>query len=403
MPKHRLAVFMRTQSRTSVALITSLALAGCATNLSSGLPRLQNSPFATNALRSHQETIPGEGANALPGAVLGCAFDPSPGQGNCTLATNVTIPPIGSPLTPASLIPGLHPGDLEHAYALPASEAGQRVAIVDAYDDPMAESDLNVYRSTFGLPTCTSATGCFKKINEQGQPGPLPAMNLPWAKEIALDLEMVSASCPRCSLLLVEAKSASIDDLGSSVDEAVARGARIVSNSYYAFEWANEMAEDAHYHHAGVAITVSSGDAAETFYPAASPHVTAVGGTSLALNNGVRRETPWKFGGRGCSLYEPLPRFQRNFVKCDSRSTVDLAAVADPSTGVATFETAGGGWFVAGGTSVGAPLVAGAYALSATPRGPAFSYRHLAGFRPIGKSRYHLATGLGALDGIIGL
>ena len=346
--------------------------------------------------------LPGEGANALPGATLACTFNPAPGQGNCTIAINVTIPPISSSTTPASLIPGLHPADLQNAYALPTSKSGTTVAIVDAYDDPTAEADLAVYRTTFGMPSCTTQNGCFKKVNEKGQGSSLPAVSTPWSDEIALDLDMVSASCPQCSILLVEANSASIDDLGAGVDEAVALGSKIVSNSYYAFEWRGETSEDAHYRHNGTAITVSAGDAAETFYPAASPYVTSVGGTTLGGIDGGWKESAWKFGGQGCSQFEKRPRFQ-NGASCTTRSIVDVAAIADPQTGVATFATSAGGWVVAGGTSVGAPLIAGSYALSGNPQGPAYSYSHRSAFHELGGEGYTLATGLGSPNGVGGL
>jgi subtilase family serine protease len=346
--------------------------------------------------------LPGEGANALPGATLACTFNPAPGQGNCTIAINTTIPPISSSTTPASLVSGLHPADLQNRYALPSSSAGRTVAIVDAYDDPTAEADLAVYRTTFGLPPCTSQNGCFKKVNETGGSS-LPAVSTPWSDEIALDLDMVSASCPKCSILLVEANSPSIDDLGASVDEAVKLGSKIVSNSYYAFEWAGETSEDVHYHHAGTAITVSAGDAAETFYPAASPYVTSVGGTTLDGTDGAWSEAAWKFGGQGCSQYESRPHFQNGVTPCSTRSTVDVAAIADPQTGVATFATSAGGWVVAGGTSVGAPLLAGAYALSGDLQGPGYSYSHRSGFHELGGAYYTLATGLGSPDGVSGL
>lgn len=348
------------------------------------------------------EALPGEGANALPGAVLSCTFNPAPGQGNCTIAVNTTIPPISSSTTPASLISGLHPADLQNAYSLPSSNAGQTVAIVDAYDDPTAEADLDAYRSTFGIPLCTSQSGCLKKVNQNGQSSSYPAPSTAWAEEIALDLDMVSAACPKCSIVLVEANSASISNLAAGVDEAVKLGSKIVSNSYYAFEWSGENAEDVHYHHAGTAITVSAGDAAETFYPAASPYVTSVGGTNLTGSDGAWSESAWKFGGQGCSEYEARPRFQNGVVPCNTRSIVDVAAIANPQDGVATFSTAAGGWIVAGGTSVGAPLIAGAYALSGNPQSPSYSYAHRSDFHDIGGKGYALATGLGSPNGVTG-
>jgi subtilase family serine protease len=275
------------------------------------------------------------------------------------------------------------------------------VAIVDAFDDPSAESDLGVYRTAFGLPPCTSGNGCFKKINQNGEAGSYPPANAAWSQEVALDVEMVSAVCPNCTILLVEANSASVDDLGASVDEAVRQHAHVVSNSYYATEWSGESSEDVHYRHPGVAVTVSSGDQAAPFYPAASPYVTAVGGTSVSGASGGRSETPWPYGGRGCSAYEARPSFQRT-AACKTRATVDVAAVADPQTGVAVFSTESGGWVVAGGTSVGAPLVAAAYAL-ARPQSPAYAYAHPSAFHDIAPAGYDLATGLGSPKGTGGL
>jgi subtilase family serine protease len=347
--------------------------------------------------------LPGEGANALPGAILPCVFNPAQAQANCTVAVNTTIPSLDNPTEPASLIPGLHPADLIGAYSLPSQNPGQLVAIVDAYDDPTAEYDLGVYRATFGLKTCTVDNGCFRKVNEHGDTSSYPQANSAWSDEIALDLDMVSAACPNCKILLVEANSASIDDLGSSVDKAYAMGARVISNSYYAFEWPGETSEDEHYHHSGAAITVSSGDAAETFYPAASPFVLAVGGTSLKGSAGAWAETGWKFAGGGCTAYEPRPSFQTGIVGCSTRSSVDVAAIADPQTGVATFATSAGGWIVAGGTSVGAPLFASAYALSGNLKGPGYSYGHRSAFHDVLPAGYDFLTGIGSINGVTGL
>ncbi|MBV8282283.1 MAG: hypothetical protein JO347_09510, partial [Candidatus Eremiobacteraeota bacterium] len=296
--------------------------------------------------------LPGEGANALPGSQLACRFSAQQGQASCTIAINVIVSAIPNPNTPASAIPGLHPADLQNAYGLAARGSSGTVAIVDAYDAPAVENDLGVYRNAFGLPACTTSNGCFRKVNQAGVSGAYPQTDAGWSQEIALDVEMVSAICPACKILLVEANSASLDDLGASVDRAASLGAVAISNSYYAYEWSGETAEDMHYHHPGVAVTASSGDAAEPFYPAASPYVTAVGGTSLSANGASWNESAWEYGGRGCSAFEALPAWQSG-TPCAKRSTVDLAAVADPQTGVAIFDAVAGGWIVAGGTSVG--------------------------------------------------
>lgn len=346
---------------------------------------------------------PDNRVSALPGATLPCHF---PGHASkhlasCPVAISIHYPGIRNPHFPASKIPGLHPADIDALYGFQPGGTGMTVAVVDAYNNPRAENDLNVYRSEFGLPACTTANGCFKKVNQKGQQGHYPHAGRAWSQEIALDLEMVSAVCPNCPILLVEARSASIDDLGASVDEAVALGAKAVSNSYYATEWPGETAEDAHYDHPGVAITVSSGDKTNPYYPAASPYVTAVGGTSVAGTGSTAYQTPWKYGGQGCSLYEPRPYFQPSI--CSTRSAVDMAVVADPQTGVTMWSTQSGGWVVAGGTSVGAPMIAAAYALSGNPAGPDYSYAHPGDFRDVPPTGFDLATGLGTPIGVAGL
>ena len=347
-------------------------------------------------------SLPGDSPRSLPGAQLGCDLTFEADQANCTIAINVTVPPVSDAGTPANLLPGYHPGDLNGRYVLPSQNAGGTVAVVDAYDDPLAESDLAVYRSTFGLPACTSQNGCLRKINQSGQTGSYPAVNAGWGEEISLDLDLVSAVCPKCKILLVEANSPTLDDLGAAVDTAAAMHPLAISNSYYGPEWPGETSYDAHYHHRGIAITVSSGDQVSTFYPAASPYVTAVGGTSLSSNSGSWTESAWGYGGQGCSAFESKPSWQGN-TGCKTRSTVDISAVADPQTGVTMYDSVAGGYLVAGGTSVGAPLVAAAYALSANPQGPAYSYSHRSAFYDIPPAGYDRATGLGSPRGVRGL
>ena len=196
-----------------------------------------------------------------------------------------------------------------------------------------------------------------------------PPPNLAWAGEISIDLDMASAACPACHLMLVEADNNLLANLAAGVDEAVALGATVVSNSYVNGEFKGEAKYDPDYTHPGVAITVSTGDGGfGTSYPAASPGVVAVGGTSLYPAAGTARgwsETAWSGSGSGCSLYEPKPAWQHDPL-CANRAIADTAAVADPLTGVDVYDTwAGGGWSIAGGTSVAAPIVAAAFALAA--------------------------------------
>lgn len=347
--------------------------------------------------------MPGDSVSAMPGASLACDNVLQVGQTNCSVAININLAPVSDVNTPSSLLAGLHPADLQSAYALPAQNTGGTVAIVDAYDDPAAEADLGIYRAAFGLPPCTSANGCFSKLNQSGQTGSYPASNTGWATEISLDLDMVSAACPKCKILLVEANSAGLSDLGAAVDTAAAKGASAISNSYYGVEDSSETQYDAHYNHPGIAITASAGDERAAFYPAASPYVTSVGGTSLSGSSGSWSETAWNYGGEGCSAYEAKPKWQAGLGCGSQRSTVDVAAVADPQTGVAMYDSLAGGWLVAGGTSAGAPLVAAAYALTGNPQGPGYAYAHPSAFHDIAPAGYDFKTGLGSPNGIGGL
>jgi subtilase family serine protease len=265
---------------------------------------------------------------------------------------------------------GYAPADLLAAYNLGAASAsggsGQVVAIVDAYDDPNAESDLAVYRSQFGLPACTTSNGCFRKVDQNGGTN-YPRANSGWAEEISLDLDMVSAICPNCKILLVEAASSSFSDLSASVDRAAAMGATEISNSYGGSEYSSETSDQSHYDHPGIAITVSTGDNGYGVeFPAASRYVTAVGGTSLYKSGNAYSETAWSGAGSGCSAYIAKPSWQTDG-GCANRTVGDVSAVADPNTGVAVYDTYRlhpGGWLVFGGTSVSAPIVAGVYALA---------------------------------------
>jgi len=304
-----------------------------------------------------------------------CAAVPA-GQMRCFALHRTTgvIAHLASDVNPAVAVSGYGPSDLVSAYSVPTTlGAGKTVAIVDAYNDPNAASDLATYRSNFGLPACTVANGCFKQVNQNGATSPLPANNTGWAGEEMLDIEMVSAICPNCKILLVEANSASIVDLGTSVNTAVSMGAVAVSNSYGGSEYSTESSDDtAYYKHPGVAITVSSGDSGYTReYPAASPWVTAVGGTKLSRATNARgwTESVWsnsatQGAGSGCSAYETKPSFQHD-TGCTRRTIADVSAVADPQTGVAVYDSYGsGGWTVFGGTSVASPIIGAMYALA---------------------------------------
>jgi hypothetical protein len=262
---------------------------------------------------------------------------------------------------------GWGPADLQSAYNLPAFSATPTVAIVDAYDDPTAESDLAAYRSQYGLSECSTSNGCFKKVNQNGVQGSYPAPNRGWAEEIALDLDMVSSACPSCNILLVEASSNSFTNLMAAVDTATSSGAVAVSNSYGANEFFGETTYDSHFDKKGIAITVSSGDSGYgAEYPASSRYVTATGGTSLSTASGGRgwSETAWSGAGSGCSAYEAKQTTWQTDSGCSRRTVADVSSVSNPNTGVAVYSTYGGdpGWMVFGGTSAAAPFIAGVYA-----------------------------------------
>jgi subtilase family serine protease len=285
-------------------------------------------------------------------------------------------------INPAIAVSGYGPSDLDSAYNVPTTlGSGKTVAIVDAYNDPNAASDLATYRSNFGLPACTVANGCFKQVNQNGATSPLPANNTGWSSEEMLDIEMVSAICPNCHITLVEASNPTTVSLGTAVNTAVALGAVAVSNSYGGSESSIEASADtAYYKHPGVAIVASSGDGGYTReYPAASPWVTAVGGTALSPASNARgwTESVWSTSstegaGSGCSAYEAKPSFQHD-TGCVRRTIADVSAVADPATGVAVYDSYGsGGWTVFGGTSVASPIIGAMYALATATAPSAF-------------------------------
>jgi subtilase family serine protease len=271
---------------------------------------------------------------------------------------------------------GLSPADLQSAYHLPSLTAGasQTVAIVDAYDQPDAVADLAAYRSQYGLPSINTWNGSstqkpwFRKVDQSGGTS-YPAVDNGWGLEISLDIQMVSAICPECNILLVEANSASMGDLGAGVNEAAALGATAISNSYIGGEsrW-EHLFYDGYYNHPGIAITAASGDGGYgAGYPAASPYVTAVGGTTLTQGTSGWTETAWDGAGSGCSAYESKPSWQTD-TGCSKRTIADVSAVASIDSPVAVYDSSGyGGWIQVYGTSVATPIIASVYALAGTP------------------------------------
>jgi subtilase family serine protease len=310
------------------------------------------------------------GLKILRGA---CALQQQIGYSHCNLSLLATLK--GLPFAAAGPT-GYGPADLRSAYGLNAGGGtGQTIAIVDAYDDKTAAADMATYRSYYGLSACTTANGCFKKVNQSGVAGSYPSNNVGWSLEISLDLDMASAICPNCHILLVEAKNNQNASLYASVDTAARLGATEISNSYGGAEAATETSDDTHFNHPGIAITVSSGDSGYGVeYPAASRYVTAVGGTTLTRSGSGFTESAWSGAGSGCSAYEAKPSWQHD-AGCARRTVADVSAVADPNTGVAVYDSNCNafqqligqcfkGWGTVGGTSASSPIIAGVYALA---------------------------------------
>jgi hypothetical protein len=332
----------------------------------------------------------------------------------------------GKPLASPNAVSGYGPVQFQTAYGLTAAAAASTtevVAIVDAFDNPNVQANLNTYSTNFGLsvlPTCpgAAAPGCFKKVDQTGGTN-YPSGDTGWGLEIALDVETVHAVCPNCGILLVEANDNSNGNLYAAEDYAAAH-ANTVSNSWSGGEYASETTDDSHFNHPGVAITVSTGDSGywgtfSTQYPPSSRYVTAVGGTTLTLNaNNTRlNETVWNGAGSGCSRFESKPAWQTD-TGCSKRTAADVSADADPNTGAAVYDTYGeGGWIQVGGTSLAAPLIGAVYALAGvggTSDYPSsYPYAHTASLFDVTSgangscSGSYLCTGKPGFDGPTGL
>jgi hypothetical protein len=227
--------------------------------------------------------------------------------------------------------------DLAAAYGLDTSiDPHATIGIVDAYGYQAAESDLATYRIQYGLPPCTVASGCLKIVNQQGQTSPLPPEDSGWAGETALDLDMASAACPKCKIVLVQADDDNGDGLMIAQKTAATLGAT---------------------------------------YPSTSAYAMGVGGTSLTqTSSGNWTERAWPSGGSSCSRSIAKPSYQGADTNCTLKAASDVSAVGDPNTGVEVYR---GGWGVFGGTSASSPFVAGVFALYGHGMaGPGFPYAH---------------------------
>ena len=313
------------------------------------------------------------GAAQQPAVSRACPVDLAPGHEACMALKRTDVTPQLQPAAAPKGIPagyGYGPAQLQSAYnlatAATADGKNSTVALVDAYDDPTAAGDLAVYRAAAGLPAAS-----LTKVNQNGKTSPLPSeapASDDWTLEESLDLDMVSAICPDCRIILVEAAS----DAGTSLykaENAAASLAGYVSDSWGGTEAPGDTTLDTEYFdHPGVAIAAATGDSGYgVIYPAASPYVVAAGGTTLSPAANARgwAETVWAGTGSGCSRYEPKPSWQHD-TGCVKRTDNDVAAVADPNTGVAVYDTSNGngGWNEVGGTSASAPIIASVYALA---------------------------------------
>lgn len=271
------------------------------------------------------------------------------------------------------------PSQIRHAYGfdLIANQgAGQTIGVVDAYDDANAENDLGVFSKKFSLPSCTTSNGCFRKVYSNGRK---PGANSNWCVEISLDIEWAHAIAPQAKIVLIEAPSNNLSDLLSAVDVAVRNGASTVSMSWTAGEISSERNLDNHFVANGVTFLAASGDTGTGVnYPAASPYVIGVGGTSLTLDahGNYLGEAAWSGSGGGLSRYENEPLAQEQFAIPDDsrglRGVPDVSYNANPGTGYAIYDSIGingaSGWFQVGGTSAGAPQWAALVAIANSQR-----------------------------------
>ncbi len=315
---------------------------------------------------------------------------------------------------------GLSPATIKSVYSFSTSStagAGKTIAIVDAYNDPNAESDLGVFSSQYGLPACTTANGCFKKVNQNGGTK-YPRSNSGWALEIALDVEWAHAIAPGAKILLVEASSNSFSNLMAAEDYAKTH-AQYVSNSWGGSEFSSESSYDSHFAQSGVSFFVSSGDSGlPAQYPSASPNVISVGGTTLQFSGSTfTSETGWSSGGGGCSAYETATSSQSSFsqygqVNCGGkRATPDVSLDADPNSGVSVYDSVSyngqSGWFTVGGTSASSPMWAARAADDGAVVNSAYVYANNISFRDITSGNngapclggYDLCSGRGSWTG----
>lgn len=358
----------------AASLACIIALAACS-GMSTATPPQVSSAAAQYAQlqREIPDALPGPQSGFIPfrtanPVVALCPPTNEPDTRRCMSYVRTDVTPGASP---DHIQYG--PPDLQSAYKLPSSTQGkgQTVAIVDAYGYPNAQKDLAYYRNFYGLPACTVANNCLRIVNQSGSTSPLPAKNNGWDGEQALDLDMVSAICPNCHILLVQANNNKNVSLDAAVNTAVRLGAKIVSNSYGGSE--GGIATDSAFEHSGVVFVASAGDdgAAEgPQTPCGYQGVVCAGGTALvrASNGRGWSEKAWNdiaagYGatGSGCSVIIARPSWQNQSI-CAHRAEADVSANAAVSTPVIIRHS--GFWYYAGGTSEAAPILGAVFALA---------------------------------------
>jgi hypothetical protein len=419
---------------TAALAAGTMALTASAASAAPAPPRVSISSEISHGAHASQPgwtSADSRSAHACPAVIV-------VGRQSCFALKRDGLHPILASTSPDAIPSGVGygPSQLQSAYNLTSASSadgsGRTIAIVDAFDDPTAASDLATYRSSAGLPAVPS----FEKLNQNGQTSPLPSeapADDDWTLEESLDLDMASAICPLCNIVLVEATN----DSGTGLDvaeNAAASVAGYISNSWGGSESSSDTSLDSSdFSHPGDVITASAGDSDfGVIYPAASPNVVSVGGTSLSTASNSRgwTEKVWNTStgsegtGSGCSSVEPQPSWQAalNLSGCSKRIDNDVAADADPNTGVAVYDTSNsnGGWNEVGGTSASSPMLAAMFALAGSPGStPADDiYTHTSDFFDItsgnngscspaflctAETGYDGPTGIGTPDGIAGL
>jgi hypothetical protein len=369
-------------------------------------PAIDN-PDATN--EAVHWTPPPE-PTLVPVPAAPCPKDPAPGHVTCLTEAPAVVPDAkadaagrsdaiatsdtaAAPL-PDSAVPqaltqtgGYSPAQLASLYRIPAGVSSTAtIGIVDVGSDPNTQAQLSYYRAHFGLPACTKANGCFREVAQNGSTT-LPPTNSGWVTEIALDVQAVSAICPTCHILLVDAKSASSTDMGTAVNTAARLGATYVSLSFGAPDsLQNATLASTFYNNPGVTYVAASGDSGYsggTIFPSTAPNVVAAGGTSVKLVNGVWQQSAWSGAGSGCSSAGLVSGVVNGLVQrllsasaCPAgRAVTDVSALADPATGIMFYR--GGQWYMGGGTSLAAPIITALYALAGNHTDPLAVYRNV--------------------------